>query len=258
MVTAISTSWPTPVASMVANGFLVTISSSCVLRQERTRVVARHAEAGLREVVGPEAEELRRLRDLVGRQRAARDLDHRADHVVQLDLLLRLHLAGRLVHDLDLQIQLLLEADERDHDLGPDLDAFLLDLGRGFEHRPRLHRRDFRIADAEAAAAEAEHRVELVQLLDALMDARRRHADLLRQLLLLLLGVRQELVERRVEEANRRRVALQRPEDAGEVLALIRQQLGERGLARLDRSRPGSSPASHRCDRPRRTCARCG
>ena len=99
-----------------------------ILRQERARVVARHAEAGLRQVVGAEAEELGRLRDLVGGERAARDLDHRADHVVQLDLLLGLDLAGGLVHDLDLQIQLLLEADQRDHDLGPDLDAFLLDL----------------------------------------------------------------------------------------------------------------------------------
>jgi hypothetical protein len=123
-----------------------------------------------------------------------------------------------------------LKADQRDHDLRQDLDAFLLHLRRGLEHRARLHRRDLGIADAEAAAAEAEHRVELVQLLDALVDARRRHADLLRQLLLLLLRVRQELVQRRVQEADRRRVALQRAEDAGEVLALVRQQLRQRGL----------------------------
>ena len=74
------------------------------------------------------------------------------------------------MHDLDLQIQLLLEPDERDHDLGPDLDAFLLDLRGGLEDGARLHRRDFGIADAEAAATEAQHRIELVQLLDALMN----------------------------------------------------------------------------------------
>ena len=55
------------------------------------------------------------------------------------------------------------------------------------------------------------------------LDARGLHADLLRQFLLLLTGVRQELVERRVEEANRRRVALQRAEDAGKILTLVRQ-----------------------------------
>ena len=43
--------------------------------------------------------------------------------------------------------------------------------------------------------------------------------------------VRQEFVQRRIEEANRRREALERLEDADEILALIRQELGERGFA---------------------------
>ncbi len=51
---------------------------------------------------------------------------------------------------------------------GTDLDAFLLDDRRGLEHRARLHLGDLREVDPEAAAAEAEHRVELVELLDAL------------------------------------------------------------------------------------------
>src|SRR5205085_9341402 len=106
---------------------------------------------------------------------------------------------------------------------------------RGFKDRARLHRRDLGIADAEAAAAEAEHRVELVQLLDTLVDARGRHADLLAEFRLLFLGVRQEFVERRIEEANRRRVALERAEDTGEVRALVREKLRERGLPLLDR-----------------------
>src|SRR5438132_2703875 len=42
-----------------------------VVRKKRSRVVSRHAEPGLREVIGAEAEELGRLRDLVGRERAA-------------------------------------------------------------------------------------------------------------------------------------------------------------------------------------------
>ena len=123
---------------------------------------------------------------------------------------------------------------------------FLLDDRRRLEDGARLHRRDLGIADAEAAAAEAEHRVELVQLLDALVNTRGRHPDLLRQLLLLLLGVRQELVQRRIEEADRRRVALERPEDAGEVLALVRQQLGERRLPLLQRL--GEDHLAHRVD----------
>src|SRR4029453_18058339 len=45
-----------------------------IVRQERARVVARHAQTGLREIVRAETEELRRLRDLVSGQCAARDL----------------------------------------------------------------------------------------------------------------------------------------------------------------------------------------
>ena len=122
LVTAISMSWPTPVASIVANGFFLTISSSVIVRQERARVVAGHAEGGLREVVRAEAEELRRLRDFVGGERAARDLDHRADQVVNFTFFSACT-SRAAVHDLDLEIELLLEPDERDHDLGLDLDA---------------------------------------------------------------------------------------------------------------------------------------
>ncbi len=53
-------------------------------------------------------------------------------------------------------------------------------------------------------------------------------------------------MERRVEEANRRRVALQRAEYAGEVLTLVRQQLGQRGLPLLDRL--GEDHLAHRVD----------
>ena len=72
------------------------------------------------------------------------------------------------------------------------------------------------------------------------------NAELLREILLLLRRVRQELVQRRIEEANRRRIALERPEDAGEVLALVRQQLGQRRLPRLERL--GENHLAHRVD----------
>ncbi len=46
---------------------------------------------------------------------------------------------------------------------GFTLMPFLLHFGGGFEDGAGLHLGDFRIDDAETAAAEAEHRVELVQ-----------------------------------------------------------------------------------------------
>ena len=50
---------------------------------------------------------------------------------------------------------------------GHDLQAFLVQLAGRLEDRAGLHLGDLGIRDAEADAAVAEHRVELVQLLDA-------------------------------------------------------------------------------------------
>ena len=97
---------------------------------------------------------------------------------------------------------------------------FFLHFGGGFEDGARLHLGDFGIDDAEAAAAEAEHRVELVQFVHALRDLSRRGCPASRR------GrsarravVRQEFVQRRVEETDGGREALQRLEDADEVVA---------------------------------------
>ena len=205
-----------------------------VVREERAGVVARHAEAGLREVVGAEAEELGGLGNFVGGERAARDLDHGANRVVDLHLLLRHDLTGHAVHDLHLQVEFPLEADERDHDLGFDLDAFLLDEGGGLEDGAGLHLGDLGIANAEPAAAEAEHGIELVELVDARLDPLDGHADLLREVRLLVPGVRKEFMQRRIEEADRHRVALEGAEDAGEVVALVGEDLGEGDPAGLN------------------------
>src|SRR5207244_4638860 len=56
--------------------------------QERAGIIAAHAERGLRQVVGAEAEELPVLRDLLGQERAARHFNHRADEVAGFGLLL--------------------------------------------------------------------------------------------------------------------------------------------------------------------------
>ena len=58
-----------------------------------------------------------------------------------------------------------------------------------------------RVADAEAAAAEAEHRVELGQILDARPQLFRRHADLGCNLVDLAILFGEKLVQRRIEQA---------------------------------------------------------
>ena len=86
----------------------------------------------------------------------------------------------------------------------------------------------------KTATAEAEHRVELVQFVHALRDLLDGHAHLLREIVLRGVVVRQEFVQRRIEETDRRREAFQFLEDADEVFALIRQEFGERFFAVFD------------------------
>ena len=131
--------------------------------------------------------------------------------------------------------------DQRDHDLGPDVDALLLQGDGGFEDRPHLHLDDLREEQAEPDAAQAEHGVLLAHALDGAQQA----------LLLLQLGLRgslhlqdrhldqlvvvagQELVERRVDQPDDDREPVHLLEDAGEVGALEGQQFGQPPLAFL-------------------------
>ena len=200
--------------------------------EEAAGVVAAHSEAGLSEVVCAEREELRLLRDFVGGQRAARNLYHGAEHVVYLDLLARHHFLRNLADILRLEFELLHESDERHHNLHLDLDGLLAlhDVCGGLENRARLHSGDLRIAVAETAAAVAEHRVLLFQSLAPLGDDFGGDVHLFRQLRPRRALVREEFVERRVEQADGDRQAVHRPEYALEVLALVRQELVERLL----------------------------
>ena len=129
--------------------------------------------------------------------------------------------------DFDLEVELLLEPNERDHDLRLHLDVFLRHISGGLKDRTDLHLGDFRIGNTKAAAAVAEHRIELVKVLDPLGDLVRAHSKLLSEGILRTVIVRQEFVERRIEETDRGREAFERFEDAGEVLALVRQELLE-------------------------------
>ena len=136
-------------------------------------------------------------------------------------------------------------ADQRDHDLRLELDALLRDVRRGLEDRPRLHDVDLGEEQSQAAAAQAKHRVRLAHRRDGL-----EQLALLLQLFLVLAGVfesrhldeqllvaRQELVQRRIDQADDDRVAVASlgvahgAEDALEVAALEWQQLIERLLA---------------------------
>ncbi len=108
------------------------------------------------------------LATLIGGQGGARNLDHGADHVLQIvHAGLCENFLGHAIDDFLLVFQFLDAADQRDHDFRNHLHALLRHLHGGFEDGAGLHLGDLGISDAETAAAVAEHGVELVQLFHA-------------------------------------------------------------------------------------------
>jgi hypothetical protein len=187
----------------------------------------------------------------------------------------QLDLALHRRHVLPHQLEFLRRAHLRHHDLRADLDAGADAGRGRFQHRADLHRVDLRVGETQAHAAVAQHRVHLLQRPRLAQDRvlARDHAvdqpglgqvtqaprqlavadragslgehfhaarcapqvlEALQVLLQLSLG-RQELVDRRIEQADRHRVRRHRLEDADEVAALDRQQPVERGTTLLRR-----------------------
>src|SRR5260370_1185533 len=88
-------------------------------------VVARDAERGLGEIVGAEAEEFGLGRHLVRSECGARDFNHGADHVFQLDAGSLDHFLGYALHNVLLGLQFGHIAHQRNHHFRDDLDALL-------------------------------------------------------------------------------------------------------------------------------------
>mmetsp|Transcript_2482 Transcript_2482/g.3526 ORF Transcript_2482/g.3526 Transcript_2482/m.3526 type:complete len:709 (-) Transcript_2482:241-2367(-) len=113
--------------------------------------------------------------------------------------------------------------------------ALGLDVERSLDDGARLHLGDLRVQDAEAATAEPQHGVDLREFVDLVQHSLDSDAQLLGHHLadVLHLAVGEELVERRVEEADGDGAVVHGREDALEVGALEGEQLGERELPRL-------------------------
>ena len=95
--------------------------------------------------------------------------------------------------------ELVLVHDQRDHNLGVHYGADFYPAARGFDNCLHLHFENLGVGDRQPATAMAQHRVELVELLDALGNVLGRYIDLLGQSLLVLDGVWQKFVQRRIE-----------------------------------------------------------
>ena len=198
-------------------------------RQEFAGVIARQAERGLRQVVGAEGEEVGDLGDFVGDDAGARQFDHGADDVFDFHAGFGEHFGGDF---LDLgagDFQFLAGADQRDHDFGHrGVAGFLGDGDRAFKDGAGLHFVDFRVGNAEAAAAMAEHGVGFGKFAGTAAHGGEVAADGLGEFFQFRVGMRQEFMQRRVQQADGDGQAGHDAEQVGEVLALERQQLGQR------------------------------
>ena len=129
-------------------------------------------------------------------------------------------------------LQFALGGDEGDHDLGDRGDACGFFGGDGaFEDGAGLHFVDFGVGDAEAAAAVAEHRVGFGQFGSPAAHGFEVGTEAGGDFGEFLVAVRQEFVERGVEQADRDGEPGHDAEEVGEVLALEREELVEGGFA---------------------------
>jgi hypothetical protein len=183
---------------------------------------------------------------VVGQEARPRQLDHGADEeVLAVD---HRGVLGAAQDEPAGQLELALVVDERDHDLQVRLVArAVVDGVGGGEDRPDLHLVDLGVQDPEAHPAGAEHRVGLLQgarpvALGALLHVAR---------------MREELVQRRVEQPDGHGQAGHRLEQPLEVGLLERAQLLQALAAR--RLVPGEDDVGHeRLALARGTCAPSG
>ncbi len=130
-------------------------------------------------------------------------------------------------------------AHERDHDLGDRVAAGALDRDLRIQDGPRLDLHEVRDHQAKADAAQPQHRVLLVHRLDrpeqlAVLVGRAAVLVCLGHLDELIVEVRQELVQRRIDQPDHDRQRIHGLEDALEVALLEDLQLGHRGIERRD------------------------
>jgi hypothetical protein len=143
-----------------------------ITRDERGfRIVAAVAVSRLREIVGPEREELRaRRRKFVCHRTGARQFDHRADVI--------LHLHSGLLDDricdfaggIRGKLHLFFAPHAGNHHLRLGVHTAAAQFARRFEDRTYLHCINLGIKNTEPAHTQPEHGILFVQLLHALED----------------------------------------------------------------------------------------
>ncbi len=199
-----------------------------VIGEECADVVTRETKCCLREIVRAEGEEIRVFRNFIRGQRRAGQLDHRADEILDLHLLLCHHLVRDAADNGFLIGKLVGVPNKRHHDFRQDFHLLLLAFHGGLDDRPGLHFRNFREGDSQAAATVAQHGVQFVEGANAAFEFARGDPEILGQLRDGGGLVGHKLVQWRIEKADGDGKPLHRLENFHEVLPLIRQKLHDR------------------------------
>ena len=143
------------------------------------------------------------------------------------------NLSLHLVADRPLEAELTGGDRHWDHDLRMRVEAFLLKLGGGGEYRPVLSFGDERVGHVQTHSTVTHHRVDLMKGLATLLDVLDSDTQLLGKLLLLLLCLRHEFVERRVKQTEHNRLAVHDLQGALHRCLDVRLKLSESGLSFL-------------------------
>ena len=204
-----------------------------IVTHEGAHVVAAEAERHLGQVVGTEAEELGGTGHAVGGQGCARDLDHRTEMVSDVHGVGSFHLGLDPVANRLLETQLAGGNRNGDHNLRQWREAFQHQFRSRGENGAVLRLGDQRIGDVQTDAAVTHHRVGLMQFLTPLLDFLDADTQLPGQLLLLIETLRDELMERRIEQTEDDRLAVHNLKGALDSGLDVRLQLGESILALL-------------------------
>src|SRR5258708_7207322 len=204
-------------------------------RKEFAHVITREPEGRLSKIVGAEGEELRLTANLVGDETSARQLNHGAYEIFNARAFALKYFAGHAPNDRFLVGIFLDQANQRNHDLWNYGDAGFLRMYCGFKNSARLHLRNYRVCDAQAAASVTEHGVEFMQALDALQNGFGFFDFLgisvgmfqLKNPVVKLRPAGQELMQRRIQQTDGNRQSVHGFEQAMEIFALHRQQFVE-------------------------------
>ena len=198
-------------------------------------IVTREAEGRLGEVIGAKAEEVSMMGDLVGNHAGTRQLEHRAHGNIELDALLGGNLGDHALDNLAGLNMLGRNGNERNHDLGMRVDALLDKAGSGRGDGANLHERQIAKDDGQAHTTQAEHRVGLDHAVDTTQAGAQGCKLFLAGAGGFLLGdgdlevarIIQELMKRRIEQADDHIATGHGLEHRQEVLGLNLEQVGQ-------------------------------